>query len=81
MTTDKNYALPQHFGHSYRTMVRGEGVHLIDDQGQRYLDAASGVGVTCIGYGVESVVAAITEQAQTLAFSYGGGVDNRPRQE
>ena len=81
MTTDINYALQQHLGHSYQTIVRGEGSHVYDDQGKRYLDAASGVGVVNIGYGVEQVVAAIAEQARTLAFSYGGLVDNRPRQE
>jgi 4-aminobutyrate aminotransferase-like enzyme len=39
--------------------VRGEGVELIDGDGRRYLDAASGVGVTCIGYSASEVVAAV----------------------
>ncbi|MFC2177474.1 aspartate aminotransferase family protein [Actinomycetota bacterium] len=81
MAKDRDCVLQQNLGHSYRTIVRGEGSHVYDDQGKRYLDAASGVGVVNIGYGVEQVVAAIAEQARTLAFSYGGLVDNRPRQE
>jgi adenosylmethionine-8-amino-7-oxononanoate aminotransferase len=36
-----------------------EGVELIDDQGRDYLDAASGVGVTCLGYGVDEIVRAM----------------------
>jgi adenosylmethionine-8-amino-7-oxononanoate aminotransferase len=48
--------------------VRGEGVELIDDQGRRYLDAASGVGVTCLGYGVSEVVDAMRAQAEQLPY-------------
>lgn len=48
--------------------VRGEGVELIDDEGRRYLDAASGVGVTCLGYGVTEVIEAMRSQAEQLAY-------------
>ena len=48
--------------------VRGEGVELIDDVGRRYLDAASGVGVTCLGYGVAEVVEAMRAQAEQLCY-------------
>lgn len=48
--------------------VRGEGVELIDDHGRRYLDAASGVGVTCLGYGVPEVVSAMSSQAEELPY-------------
>jgi len=48
--------------------VRGEGVELVDDQGLRYLDAASGVGVTCLGYSAGEVVDAMREQASTLQY-------------
>ena len=33
------------------TFVRGEGVELIDADGRRYLDMASGIGVNALGYG------------------------------
>ena len=65
----------------YRTLVRGEGVFVYDDTGKKYLDAASGVGVVNIGYGVEEVIQAMEKQARTLPFSYGGLVDNEPRRE
>jgi len=48
--------------------VSGEGVELIDDQGRRYLDAASGVGVTCLGYGAGEVVDAMRIQAEQLPY-------------
>jgi hypothetical protein len=31
--------------------VRGEGVHIIDEQGERYLDLLSGIGVNALGPG------------------------------
>jgi adenosylmethionine-8-amino-7-oxononanoate aminotransferase len=46
----------------------GEGVELIDDQGRSYLDAASGVGVTCLGYGVDEIVRAMADQARELPY-------------
>ncbi len=48
--------------------VRGEGVELIEGQGRRYLDAASGVGVTCLGYGVAEVIEAMRVQAEQLCY-------------
>jgi acetylornithine/N-succinyldiaminopimelate aminotransferase len=41
--------------------VRGDGVELIDVDGKRYLDFASGIAVNALGYGDEGVAAAIKE--------------------
>jgi predicted acetylornithine/succinylornithine family transaminase len=41
--------------------VRGEGVELIDADGKRYLDFASGIAVNSLGYGDPGIGAAITE--------------------
>ena len=41
--------------------VRGEGVELVDADGKRYLDFASGIAVNSLGYGDPGVIAAITE--------------------
>jgi len=43
------------------TLVRGEGVELIDDSGKRYLDFVSGIGVNALGYGDEGVERAMSE--------------------
>jgi adenosylmethionine-8-amino-7-oxononanoate aminotransferase len=48
--------------------VRGEGLELIDEDGRRYLDAAAGVGVTCLGYSAPEVVEAMREQAAALQY-------------
>jgi 4-aminobutyrate aminotransferase len=46
--------------------VRGEGVHLIDTEGRRYLDFTAGIGVTSTGHCHPRVVAAAQEQVATL---------------
>lgn len=45
--------------------VRGEGVELIDDNGKRYLDLASGIAVNALGYGDEGIKSAMTEALDT----------------
>ncbi|MEQ1667757.1 MAG: aminotransferase class III-fold pyridoxal phosphate-dependent enzyme, partial [Sulfuriferula sp.] len=51
------------------TFVRGEGVWLIDEAGDRYLDALAGVAVNGLGHGHPALVKAVCEQAQQLIHS------------
>lgn len=46
--------------------VRGEHCHLIDENGTRYLDFASGIAVNLLGHSHEGLIGAIQEQAATL---------------
>ena len=46
--------------------VAGEGVHLIDENGNRYLDLLSGIGVNALGYGSKVIEDAIAQQSRTL---------------
>jgi acetylornithine aminotransferase/acetylornithine/N-succinyldiaminopimelate aminotransferase len=46
--------------------VAGEGVHLIDENGDRYLDLLSGIGVNALGYGSKVIEDAIAKQSRTL---------------
>ena len=47
-------------------LVRGEGVYVYDEQGHRYLDLLSGIGVCALGYNHPAITEAITRQAHTL---------------
>jgi acetylornithine/N-succinyldiaminopimelate aminotransferase len=47
-------------------LERGEGVYLIDDKGERYLDLLSGIGVNALGYGHPAIERAIAEQSRRL---------------
>ena len=46
--------------------ARGEGVYLIDEQGKRYLDLLSGIGVNALGYGNAVIEGAIARQSRAL---------------
>jgi len=45
---------------------RGEGVFLIDEKGDRYLDLLSGIGVNALGYGHKAIEDAIARQSKAL---------------
>jgi acetylornithine/N-succinyldiaminopimelate aminotransferase len=44
----------------------GDGVYLIAEDGQRYLDLLSGIGVNALGYGHPAIVTTIAEQSRKL---------------
>jgi acetylornithine aminotransferase len=48
------------------TFVKGEGVWLWSDKGEKYLDALAGVAVNGLGHGHPNLVKAISEQAARL---------------
>jgi len=51
-----------------RVMVRGEGLHLWDNDGNRYLDGMSGLWCTNLGYGRKDLTAAATAQLDELPY-------------
>ena len=46
--------------------VKGEGCYMIDEQGDRYLDLLSGIGVNALGYGHPAIEATIATQSKKL---------------
>ena len=46
--------------------VGGEGVHLIDENGTRYLDLLGGIGVNALGYNHPAIIDAIARQSKEL---------------
>ena len=46
--------------------VGGEGVHIIDEKGDRYLDLLSGIGVNALGYNHPAIVETIARQSRAL---------------
>ena len=47
-------------------LVRGEGAHVWDADGNRYLDCLAGIGVNNLGHCHPKVVAAVQKQVETL---------------
>jgi len=46
--------------------VSGQGVHIVDEKGDRYLDMLSGIGVNALGYGHPVIEEAIAKQSRAL---------------
>ena len=49
--------------------VGGEGVHIIDEKGDRYLDLLSGIGVNALGYAHPAIEQAIARQSRALVHT------------
>lgn len=54
------------FGDPQRVLVRGEGSHVWDADGNRYLDLLAGIAVNALGHGHPAILEAVTQQLQTL---------------
>ena len=67
--------------HAYPVAVRGEGCYIIDAQGRRYLDAAAGAAVSCLGHNDAEVIAAIEAQLKRLPYAVTSFFTNEPAEE
>ena len=59
---DTRMSLPQAVG--------GEGIHIIDSMGKRYIDASGGAAVSCLGHGHPDVTRAMKAQTGQLAYAH-----------
>ena len=59
-------ALMNTYGTKAATLVKGEGVWLWDANGNKYLDALSGIAVCGLGHSHPAIAAAVAEQASVL---------------
>ncbi len=46
--------------------VRGEGCHLYDDRGKKYLDFLGGLGVNALGYAHLEILAVLRDESESL---------------
>ncbi|NNE85976.1 MAG: aspartate aminotransferase family protein [Alphaproteobacteria bacterium] len=61
--------------------VGGDGPYVIDNLGNRYLDASGGAAVSCLGYSDPEIIAAIQEQAGDLAYAHSSFFTNAPMEQ
>ena len=54
------------YGRQELAFVKGEGSWLIDSNGERYLDALSGIAVMVLGHSNPAITQAIIEQSSEL---------------
>src|SRR5262245_29214095 len=62
-------------------VVVGKGAYLTDRAGKRYLDAAGGAAVSCLGHGHPAVIRAIKSQADKLAYAHTSFFSSEPAEE
>ena len=66
VSTQARDAVLQTYKRAPGEIVRGEGVYLVDVEGNRYLDFVSGIAVNALGYGDAGLVAALHAAADGL---------------
>lgn len=69
-TSPSTRILHRQMSHALPVAVGGEGIHLIDAQGRRYIDASGGAAVSCLGHGHPEVLAAMHAQLDRLAYAH-----------
>ena len=62
-------AVMDNYGTPALTLVRGEGAHVWDADGNRYLDLVGGIAVNALGHAHPAVVEAVTHQIATLGHT------------
>lgn len=58
--------------------LKAQGAYLVDVGGRRYLDAAGGAAVSCIGHGDARVTAAVADQMARLDYAHSGAFTTDP---
>ncbi len=61
--------------------VSGDGPYIIDEKGDRYIDASGGAAVSCLGHSNEVVRQAIHEQVDKLAYAHTGFFSSEPAEK
>ena len=59
----------------------GDGPYIIDEKGERYIDASGGAAVSCLGHSNEVVRQAIHEQVDKMAYAHTGFFSSEPAEK
>jgi len=70
MSKQQKHSLSVFFNKEYRSIVRGEGMYLWDDQGKRYLDASGGPIMSNLGHGMKEMAETLYNQASKLEYVF-----------
>jgi 4-aminobutyrate--pyruvate transaminase len=60
------------------SIVRGEGVYVYDNEGNKYLEGLAGLWCTALGYGNEELIDAITSQFHKIPYTHLFGGKTHP---
>lgn len=62
-------------------VVSGEGVYVIDNKGNKYLDACGGAAVSCLGHSNQKVKQAIIDQTSKIPYAHSSFFTNEPQEQ
>jgi acetylornithine/N-succinyldiaminopimelate aminotransferase len=74
----ENDHMPPFFAKTPISVERGEGVHVWDEEGNRYLDFTSGWGVTCLGHAHPAITSALLQQSCKIIQNPNSGLTYSP---
>lgn len=72
---------PRHTALELPVAIAGDGAHIIDSNGKRYLDASGGAAVSCLGHNDPEIIAAIKMQLEKLEFAHTGFFTSEPAEQ
>lgn len=81
MTANRTRILHREPARALPMAVGGDGPHLVDSAGKRYLDASGGAAVSCLGHSERRVIDAIKAQLDILPFAHTGFFTNEPAEK
>jgi acetylornithine aminotransferase len=62
-------AIMNNYGTPDLALVRGEGLHVYDSEGDRYVDLIGGIAVNALGHGHLRLIEAVSQQMRTLGHT------------
>lgn len=74
----KQYIYTPNLNKDYKKLVKGEGIYLYDDKGNKYLDSTSGPFASSVGHGRKEIADVMQTQGSTLEFAYRAYSINEP---
>ncbi|MBI5479953.1 MAG: aspartate aminotransferase family protein [Deltaproteobacteria bacterium] len=78
MTTGYTRAiLHRRLGFDYPHITHGEGCYLVDEGGKRYLDAAGGAAVACLGHGLSDAAEVVARTVRQFSYLHGSQFTTR----
>ena len=69
---------PRHTQVSLPTAHKGDGIYIVDTDGNYYLDGSGGAAVSCLGHNDPDVISAIRTQLDSLDFAHTGFLTSAP---
>ena len=81
MSRTSNKVMQRTIRQNLPTIASGEGVFLIDKDGNRYLDACGGAAVSCLGHSNQRVKDAIIKQIQAIPYAHTSFFTNEPQEQ